>query len=268
MSSNETYRATGAAATLRFIITIALGIAAIIVVMTQLPSDVNGGLAFGMMLAMGIVLAIVLFFVVRGGERRHARAVETLLAVDGFTFHIDPTLEQQTEAAATIGRLALLTPAAAYVSWLARRTTAQGDSVVLRHAQLIGEGEGAQELVTMVVAVPTPRARVRAVEGVWLTRRSRHDRRAAEQMGAAGIPIGEPGWDDAYHIQAADPGAPARLLASPGVRELIAAGPAQESWAVTPTHTLCIFAADTTPAGIAIMLGRATRMAELAAAGS
>ena len=54
-----------------------------------------------------------------------------------------------------------------------------------------------------------------------------------------------------------------RCPAAP-VRDLIAAGPAKESWAITPDHAMCIFAADTTPGGVGVMLRRAERMAELA----
>jgi hypothetical protein len=274
MSSNETYRATGAAATFKFVVVTLLGIAAITVVMTQLPKDVNGALAFGLMVGMALVLAVVLFVVVRGGDRRHARAVEAVLAREGFAFCLDPTLEQQTQAVTTIGRLALLAQAPAYVSWLARRTTTTattttageaGESVVLRHAQVVGSGKGTHEVVTMVAAVPTPSRAGQPVDGVWLTRTNWLQRRDDARTGAPDIQLGEKSWDDAYRIQAHDAAAPARLLAIPGARELIAAGPAKESWAITPTHTLCIFAADTTPDGVAVMLRRATRMAALAA---
>jgi hypothetical protein len=280
MSSNETYRATGAAATFKFVVVTLLGIAAITVVMTQLPKDVNGALAFGLMVGMALVLALVLFVVVRGGDRRHARAVEAVLAREGFAFCLDPTLEQQTQAVTTIGRLALLAQAPAYVTWVARRTTtttatatatagkmgeAAGESVVLRHAQVVGSGKGTHEVVTMVAAVPTPSRAGQPVDGVWLTRTNWLQRRDDARTGAPDIQLGEKSWDDAYRIQAHDAGAPARLLAIPGARELIAAGPARESWAITPTHTLCIFGADTTPDGVAVMLRRATRMAALAA---
>jgi hypothetical protein len=260
-SGNESYRATGFAETIGFIVVMLLGIAVMIAVVAQFPKDINGGVAFGLMIALTLPTFGALLFYVRGMDRRRARRAAAVLGPLGFTCFTEPTVEQQTQAATTIGRMAMLAEAPAYVSWVMRRTTPAGETVVIRHARVVGSGKGARELVTMVAAAPM--ARPGATSGVWLTRTNFLQRRDDARTKVQDIQLGDAGLDAAFRIQAHDVGEPARVLALSGVRDLILAGPAKESWAITPDHAICIFAADTTPSGLGVMLRRAERMAEL-----
>ena len=262
-SRNESYRATGFAETLGFVVVMLLGIGLIIAVVTQFPKDINGGVAFALMIALSLPTIAALLFYTRGMDRRRARRAAAVLGPLGFTCFTEPTVEQQTQAVTTIGRMAMLAEAPAYVSWVMRRTTPAGDAVVMRHARVVGSGKGARELVTAVAAASM--ARPGATSGVWLTRTGWHQRRDDARTGVQDIQLGDAQLDPAFRIQAHDVAEPARVLGLPGVRDLIATGPARESWAITTTHAMCIFTADTTPDGLGVMLRRAERMAELAA---
>ena len=263
MSESEKYRAIGAGATFIFVLVALLGIGVIVAVVSLLPKDINGGAAFGVMIGMSLPTIAALFLLTRGMDRRHARRVGRRLAPDGFTLIDAPTLEQQTTVSDDVVRMLMLPAAPVYVSWIARKPTPKGDVVVVRHAHVVGSGKGTREIVQMIASVPL----TRQAPGVWLTHTGWLQRRDDARHDVQDIQLGEPAWDDAYRIQAHDPAAPARLLALPGVREHIGAGPSRESWAITGTHAICTFSADTTPDGVATMTRRATRMAELVGAG-
>ena len=257
----DTYRQTGALERVQFVLVLLLWTALIIAVMAQLPDDINGGLAFGLMIALGALAIVPLLALTRWQDRRRAERMRTGLAALGLTVEVKPTQRERQAALDRIGKLALLRDAPDEIQWIARGAVDGQPVTALRHSYLGGSGENTRDHVSTVVAMPIGDAR----PGLWLTRTNRATTTRDLDAGyGQDVQIGDPWFDENFRIMSHDPESLTRLLTNP-VKLHIAHGPKKESWTIGWGWVVCIFGADTDADGIAAMIRRTRRLAELTA---
>jgi hypothetical protein len=235
--------------------------ALMIAVASQFPKDINGGLAFGIMIALGALAMSSLVWLIRWQNRRRARRMRDTLASRGLTVEVSPTERERQATLERLGKLALLREAPDEIHWIARGSVDGQPVTALRHAYLAGSGRYAREHVSTVVAMPIGDPR----PGLWLMRTNfSTTQRNLDSGYRQDVQIGDAWFDKNFRIMTHDADAPGRILTNP-VKQHIANGPWRESWTVGWGWVVCIFGADTNADGIAAMIRRTRTLAELVA---
>jgi hypothetical protein len=255
----KTYREIGRGENFEFAAILVAWWGGIIVVFSIVPDSINGGLAFGLMVALGGLAMLPLMFLSRWQRKRRVSRIKAALAREGFVFHDHPTEKERKAVLEEFCGLALLRNDSDYVDWIARKTIGARQVTILRHSHLDGSGDLAYDRTSTVVATRVRDAR----SGVWITRTNALTARRDSDAGYhQDFQIGDAWFDQNFRIQCQNPADVARLLTAP-VKQYMATGPWKESWTIGWGYVLCIFGADTTADGIIVMIARVNAMIDL-----
>ncbi len=230
------------------------------VAISQFPEGINGGLAFGIILVLGVLAFAPFLLVTKYQSRRRARRATAMLRADGFEVEYPPIPERASALLEQLGGLALLRKLPEDIDWIARKTIDGRAMIVLRHSHLASTSTGhAYDRTSTVVSLEIPDSR----PGVWLTRTNvttRH--RDEESAHAQDLQVGDAWFDANFRVQSHEIESVQRIV-TPDIRAYLANGPARESWAIGYGYVVCVFGADTNGDGISAMMTRTTHVAEL-----
>jgi hypothetical protein len=225
------------------------------------PHDVHGGLVVAIMVGLVALAFAPMGAVARWHDGRRVARVAGALSRDAFAVSRRPADGERRTVLEELGELARLRNGQ-HVSWIAHKSIRGREVTVLRHHQLAGAKGFWHGDTSIVVAMPSDDPR----PGVWLIRtNATMALRDAAIGGEQDLRFGDAWFDRNFRIHSRDPDSLTRIL-TPAVRELIATGPAQESWTIGYGYVICVFGADTTARGIGVMIERTHQLVELISA--